>query len=214
MERIRGDVNDEASAFTGEEGEDVFQTLYLRERFGCIPDHLLGDDLMQDIRSLYYYVLNGVRSELQERLSPPGFMWIIIDPSYEDTTSAALITDDRVLLVEHSKAWNFYWESEEEMAEELEGWYQRAAEHMPVKYQVEPLPGGGEQYAVTLQTELVIWTRTADPTQALERALQWRSNEDDLDVQIQHEEVTGYQVERIESGSAEQQAQDEDAGGL
>jgi hypothetical protein len=208
LQRIRTEVNDEASAFAGDEGEDVFQTLYLTERFGCIPDHLLGEDLLQDIRSLYYYVLDGVRGELEERLSPQGFLWIVIDPSYEDTTAAALLTDERVLLVEHSKAWNFYWESEEEMAEDLENRYMQAAERVPSRSRVEPLPGGGKQYAVTLQTERLIRVRTADPKQALEHALQWRSNEDDPDIQIQQEQVTGRRVERIDGDPAEQSAPD------
>lgn len=204
LQRIRSEVNDEASAFAGGEGEDVFQTLYLTERFGCIPDHLLGEDLLQDIRSLYYYVLDGVRGELEERLSPQGFLWIVIDPSYEDTTAAALLTDERVLLVEHSKAWNFYWESEEEMAEDLENRYRQAAERVPSRSRVEPLPGGGEQHAVTLQTERLIRVRTADPKQALKHALEWRSNEDDPDIQIQHEQVLGHRVERIESDVVDQ----------
>lgn len=131
ISRVREAISD-GSTLRGTEEEDVFQTLYLTERSGCVPDHLMGDDLLVDIRSMYYWVFAGIREELDERVGAHSFIFTVIDPSYDDATWALLIHSDRVLLNVSRKAWDFYWESEEEMADELETWYQVAAGRLGV----------------------------------------------------------------------------------
>ena len=190
IERIRSEINAPDGPFTGEEGEDVFRSLYLTERFGCIPDHFLGDDLMVDIRSMYYWVLDGVRNELQERFAIKTFLWVVVDPSYEDSTYALLLHDDRVLLQISRKAWHFSWESEDEMAEELQEWYEQAASAVrpPAPAPPEGWPAG-RGFIVTLNTERVIFVGAEDRDEALEQARAWQSNEDDPGVQLAYEEV-------------------------
>jgi len=127
VDRIRIETNAEFAHFAGEDGEDVFATLYLKERDVCVPEHLLGDDVLMDVHALFCQVFDGIREELDERHGREGFIWIAVDPSYEDSTFTVMCTDERVLLLYWSKAWNFYWQSEEEMAEELAGLYETAA---------------------------------------------------------------------------------------
>lgn len=128
--RLRRAVNEAESYFAPEEGEDLFQTLYLSQRDGCIPDEHLGEDLMDDIINLYYPVLAAVREELCERLKIPYDIRIYVEPSYLGETLWLMTTDEKVLLRGGSKAWWFWWESEEAMAEELETWYQDAASRL------------------------------------------------------------------------------------
>lgn len=112
---------------TGDDEADVFSTLYITERDGCVPESLLEDELLNSIHAMYYAVLDGLRDELRERTRTRDSLWILVDPSYEDTTAFALITDELVLCTGWRKAWHFYWPSEDEMAEELQGWYEAAA---------------------------------------------------------------------------------------
>lgn len=197
MERIRREVNAEGAHFLGEEGEDVFRSLYLTERFGCIPDHLLGEDILVDIRNLYYWVLDGVREELQERVGAKGFVWVAVDPSYEDPTYALLLHQDRVLLEVSRKAWRFYWESEEAMAEELEGWYQQAARRLGLRAVVGSDRSSEQEFVVTLRIARMLRVRASGPERAAELAMSWRDNEDDPDVQLSYEEVLDGTVRRV-----------------
>lgn len=119
-----------ASFVASGDQSDIFSMLYVTERDGCVPEELLEDELLSGIHAMYYAVLDGLRDELRERTRTRDSMSILVDPSYEDTTAFALITDDLVLCTGWRKAWHFYWDSEDEMAEELEGWYQPAAERL------------------------------------------------------------------------------------
>lgn len=201
MDRIRVEVNDEEGGpFAASDIEDVFARLYLTERDGCIPNELLsGEDLTADIRNLYYAVLDGVRSELQDRLKPSDFLWVIVDASYEDATEYVLMTDEKVLLVGHAKAWHFYWDSDDEMAKDLEEWYQGAASRLRAP---EPTPSsesdGPGLFAVSLDIERSLEVDAENRAQALEMAVRWRSNEDDERVAMIYEEITGSCVERTE----------------
>ena len=44
--RMRQEASSEERHCRGEEGEDVLRSLYLMERFGCVPEHPLGDDIL------------------------------------------------------------------------------------------------------------------------------------------------------------------------
>ncbi len=197
MERIRHEVNDpDGPFFTGDDGEDVFAALYLSERDGCIPDRFIGDDLLNDIRTMYYAVLDGVREELRARLQLREFLSVLVDPSYEDTTEFVMMTSEQVLLFGGSKAWHFYWDSEEAMAEELEDWYRGAASRLaPQRRELQPSEDGW--YTVTLRLERVLQVAADTPQQALERAVHWRSNEDNDQVRLLYEEITD---DRVETG--------------
>ena len=140
VERIRSEANNEYGYFSGREGEDVFQTLCLTERDRCIPDHLTGDDLLLDIRAMYCQVFDGLREELRERLGLQEFLWLAVDPSYEDSTFSVLCTDEQVLMLHWAKAWNFYWPDEETMAADLGRIYEEAAKrlHGAAERQDEP----------------------------------------------------------------------------
>lgn len=95
-----------------------------------MPEHLLGDDVLMDVRALFYQVFDGIREELRERHRGEGFIWLAVDPSYEDSTMTVMCTDEKVLLLYWGKAWNFYWGSEEEMAQELGRMYLAAAHQL------------------------------------------------------------------------------------
>lgn len=119
-------MNVECTGFDADPDDDLFKDLYLTEKYGCIPDHLLGDDLMQDIITMYYDLFDAVRKELLERVKPLESINILVQPDYEDVTFVVVATNTRVLLVESSKAWHLWWEDEARMARDLEGWYRFA----------------------------------------------------------------------------------------
>jgi hypothetical protein len=192
--RIRDDVNDAMSSFAEHGVEDPFRELYLRERDGCIPDELVDDDLLAGIHSMYYAVLDALCIELRERRGAHEPMNIVIDPSYEDTTNFVVHTFDKVLLSGGLKAWHFHWESEDEMAEQLEDWYQRAASALPRAREHLPIEG---RYSVTLNLERVFAISAANATDAVEAAARWESNENDEAVQLDREKIVGHQVEPL-----------------
>ncbi len=131
VQRIRSETNNEYAYFSGhDEGEDVFVTLYLTERDRCLPDHLIGDDLLLDIRAMYCQVFDGLREELRSRLGIQDFLWLAIDPSYEDSTFSVLCSDEQVLMLHWAKAWNFYWPDEGAMASDLGSIYEEAAKRL------------------------------------------------------------------------------------
>ncbi len=222
LERIRAEVNGEGAYFQGEEGEDVFRSLYLTDRDVCIPDHLIGEDVLTDIRSLYYWTLDGVHEELQERLNPNAFLQVFVDPSYDDARYALLVADDRLLLQVGKKAWNFYWESEEAMAEELEIWYQQAAAGLmpaaqPAELPPEPSAGetspGSNHFVVTLRTERKLVVTAPTKHQAVDLALAWGNNEDSENVQLSYEELIGGIVEAVEENEDDSASSEPEGGG-
>lgn len=199
IDGIRTELNVEGSPFTAEV-DDVFALLYLTERDGCVPDQLLsGEDLTADIRNLYYCVLDSVRVELKDRLNVADPLWIIVDASYEDATEYVLMTDEKVLLAGHEKAWHFFWDSEDEMAKDLDDWYHRAAARLGTSDSMphEERDGPG-LFAVTLDIERVLEIDAEGRGQALDKAVRWRSNEDDDGVAMIYEEITGSRIERTE----------------
>jgi len=124
--RLKQTVNEEWDSWLVDEAEDTLKTLYVTKRKVCIPEHLLSGEIMEDIMSLFYYPLSAVREELKERIGTKEFIWVFVQPSYTDTSFAVVVTGEKVSLTISDKAWNFYWDTEQEMAKELEGWYQTA----------------------------------------------------------------------------------------
>ena len=188
IERIRSEVNDDMGPFVAPEETDMFRTLYLNERDGCVPPELLDADLSDSIHMMYYAVLDGVREELRLRVRPSDSLWVLVEASYEDATNFVLMTGEKVLLFGGSKAWHFYWESEDAMAEELEDWYSGAAQRLASgRSKVERSAEG--RYEVTLQLVRKLDVVAGRAGDAYERALAWRSNEDDEQVRLLYEEV-------------------------
>ncbi len=126
LERLRRHMNVDCTGFDADRDEDLFKDLYLTERHECIPDHLLGDDLMSDIITMYYDLFDAVRGEILERAKPLETINILVQPDYEDATFVVVATNTRVLLIDSSKPWHLWWEDEEGMARDLEGWYRFA----------------------------------------------------------------------------------------
>ena len=192
VKRIRADVNDPMSPLVDRGVEDPFTQLYLRERDGCVPDELVDEDLISGIRSMYCAVLDGVCAELRERAAPQIPMNIVIDASYDDKTTFVVHIFDKVLLSGGMKAWNFFWDSEDEMAKDMEDWYHRAA--TAVARRPEPAPSVDGRYRVTLNLERVFDIAAATAHDALEEAARWESNENDPQVQLDYEEIVWHQV--------------------
>jgi hypothetical protein len=195
VNRIRSVTNHELGTFTPvDEETDVFQLLYLTQRDTCVPEELLSDDLLLAIREMYVTILDGIREELRARVRADASAWILVDPSYEDTTSFALITEEHVLLSGWRKAWNFYWDSEDSMAEELDGWYHVAAARLSRSPSNEEVAADG-RYVVTLELERKLRVDAEDPGEARELAISWTDNESDPATQLLHEEVVTSRVE-------------------
>ena len=66
-ERIKNKVNKSDWSREKEE-EDIFTTVYLTKRKTILPENLASEDTGSEIISMLYFIYDGVRSELQERL--------------------------------------------------------------------------------------------------------------------------------------------------
>lgn len=108
---------------------DAFRKMYLEEPNGCIPDELMGEELLYDVKNKFYWPMDAVRVQLEKEFGTEQSMWVYVDPTYEDTTWALLTLDNRhVLLTYCEKAWKFWFEGEAEMRKELRQWYRKAKE--------------------------------------------------------------------------------------
>ncbi len=142
LDRVRRETNDDFGYFAPAwDGEDVFHSLYLTARATAIPEHLLGHDIHMDVRALHSQVFNGIRDELVEE-SGRRPIWVVVDPALEDHTISVICTDESLLLIHWSRAWQFSWPDEEAMAEELSRWYAGAAGRLPRDVAAKPDYGG------------------------------------------------------------------------
>ena len=98
--------------------DKVMREMYLQDPNGCINEDYLSDDLNKAIFDKFYAVLDAVRQE-----AGIEGVEIYIDVSHDDSTTYLMVLGDRVLLKGHVKAWNFWWETEEELAEEMYSMY-------------------------------------------------------------------------------------------
>lgn len=98
--------------------QEVLRKMYLTDPKGaCLPDEFIGDDVLAEIRNKYYYFFAAIRDEIEYLTE--RFIEIWIDPSYEDATTTMMILDDKLLYKDYQKAWNFWYESEEAMMDEM-----------------------------------------------------------------------------------------------
>lgn len=108
--------------------ERDFQQAYIGEHVhGCSPETWIGDNLMQAIINKFKYVLNAVReAAISQTNTPSHYLITMVEPSYEDTTYAAILYDPwdqrgkkALCWFESTRAWRFCWSSEDEMEKDL-----------------------------------------------------------------------------------------------
>ena len=119
-ERMVRNLKDEIGNHWGNDGLEVLREIYLSDLKGqCFPDEYIGDDVLKEIENKFYFFLSAIRDEL------PEYIEIYVTPSYEDATSYLMILDDKLLIKDYQKAWNFWFESEEKLMDEMYSIYRR-----------------------------------------------------------------------------------------
>lgn len=98
-------------------GQEVLQKLFLQDSNACIHPDFIGDDVLVEIRNKYYAFYEAIRDEIEYLTGQ--FIEIWVDPSYEDATTTLMILEDKLLYKDYQKAWNFWFESEEALMEEM-----------------------------------------------------------------------------------------------
>jgi hypothetical protein len=99
--------------------------LCYRPRDGCISedspfwDSESVENAVTELFRTYYSV---IRDELEKRWET---IFIVIEPDVMDTTAIVLYThDSHIVIYEyHRKAWNFAWDTPEEMSQDMEDEY-------------------------------------------------------------------------------------------
>jgi hypothetical protein len=110
---------------------EAFEKLYMGEKHECIPDDLMGDDLLLDIKEKFHSIFHPLREQLEKERLAEKPIYIFVDPSYEDTTAAIMTHEaDEVLFILYRKAWHLSWATEKEMEEELNEIYERIKERL------------------------------------------------------------------------------------
>jgi len=114
-ERMVRNLKAEAHNRWGDDNpQETLEKLYLIDPNGaCMPDHFIGEDLLKEIENKYYYFFGAIRDEIEP------YIEIWISPSYEDDTTTLMVLEDKLLLKDHKKPWNFWFESEEALMEEM-----------------------------------------------------------------------------------------------
>ncbi len=92
---------------------DLLQKMFLTDLNGaCIPEEF-AEDIMLDIMDKFYFFYAAIRNETNKHID------VYVSPSYKDSTTTLMILGDRVLYIEDNKAWNFWFESEDAMKDEM-----------------------------------------------------------------------------------------------
>lgn len=94
------------------------QNMYFEDPKGCVPVKYIGEDLMNDIHTKFYYPLSFIRwlfVKKHPKLKKETIL-ITIDPSYESSTdyNMTLYEQKIVLLQSLWKAWSFWFKDEME----------------------------------------------------------------------------------------------------
>lgn len=73
----------------------------------CVPGEYLGEDILDDINSKFYYFFRTIADEAERKLGID--ISVIIEPSYEGRTSlVAYAPNESIVLLDFScKAWHF-----------------------------------------------------------------------------------------------------------
>lgn len=115
--------------------QDYVQEMYLQDPEGCLPYKYLGEDIINDIRTKFYYPL-AFLEWLFKKIHPElkhSTLLITIDASYEDATNFVLhLYDEKVVLIEGSwNSWSFWFED----SAEFEDWVNSCLEEMELGLQ-------------------------------------------------------------------------------
>jgi len=101
-------------------GQEVLKEMYLSDLKGnCLPDKYIGEDILKEIEDKFYFFLGAIRDEIEP------YIEIYVTPSYDDATAYLMILDDKLLVKDYQKAWNFWYESEEKLMDEMYSIYRR-----------------------------------------------------------------------------------------
>lgn len=120
-ERMLRDLKDKIVNQWGGKYSDneILEKLYLQDLNGkCIHDEFMGEDLLVEIRNKYRFFFGAICKEVSKSIE----VWI--SPYYEDSTTVVIILDDKILYKDHIKPWNFWFESEEALTNEMYRIYQ------------------------------------------------------------------------------------------
>jgi hypothetical protein len=94
------------------------KNMYFENPHGCVPAKYLGEDLMNDIHTKFYYplaFLGWLFIKKHPKLKKET-MLITIDPSYESPTNYNMtLYEQRIVLLQNLwKAWSFWFKDEKE----------------------------------------------------------------------------------------------------
>jgi hypothetical protein len=98
--------------------QEYVQDMYFVDPHGCVPAKYLGEDVMNNIHTKFYYPLAFIRwlfQKMHPKLKKDTLL-ITIDPSYESETNyiVHLYRQKIVLLQDSWNAWSFWFEDETE----------------------------------------------------------------------------------------------------
>jgi len=98
----------------------AFEKLYIGEKNTCIPEDLLGEDLLLDIKEKFYSIFHPIRERLEKEKLAEKSIYIFVDPSYENITTAIVTYGtEKILYILYEKPWRLRWQTTKEMEEEL-----------------------------------------------------------------------------------------------
>lgn len=123
MKRFTSSIKKHVEELFGD--PDAFEKLYIGRKDSCIPDELIGEDLLLDIKDKFYSILHPIRERLEKEKMAKKPIYIFVDPSYEDITAAIVTYDnEEILYTFYEKPWCLNWETTRDMEEELNEIYE------------------------------------------------------------------------------------------
>lgn len=94
--------------------QEVLEKLFLQDlKYKSMPDEFIGDDLLVEIKNKYFFFFAAISNEINTSIE----VWI--SPSYEDNTTTLMVLGDKLLYKDYTKPWNFWFESEEALTDEM-----------------------------------------------------------------------------------------------
>jgi hypothetical protein len=119
--------------------QEYVHNMYFEDPNGCVPAEYLGEDVMNDIHTKFYYPLAflvGFFQKIHPELKKDS-MLITIDPSYECATNYIMnLFEKKITLLQGSwNAWTFWFKDEadfenwvDDCLKEIEGCLQNKKE--------------------------------------------------------------------------------------
>jgi hypothetical protein len=109
---------------------EYVQNMYFENPSGCVPTEYLGEDVMNDIHTKFYYPLAFLVwcfQKMHPELNKDSLL-ITIDPSYDCATNFILhLFEQKITLLQGSwNAWSFWFKSEAD----FEDWMDDCFEEM------------------------------------------------------------------------------------